>query len=80
MEQTIKDAIKEFMDKVIIDLNSKYTTTEKKRWYIFSDWRRGAAWGLKRGQQIMEKRSHNRESSTAVRPERGMAAGPVFHE
>ena len=49
-----KQAIEEFMEGVIIDLNSKYITTEKKRWLF--DWRRGAMWGIKRGEQIMRKR------------------------
>lgn len=49
-----KEIIEEFMERVIIDLKSKYMTTEKKRWLF--DWRRGAMWGIKRGEQIMRKR------------------------
>ena len=54
MKQEQKDAIRDFMEKVIIDLNSKYKTTEKKKWLF--DWRRGAMWGIRRGEQIMRKR------------------------
>ena len=55
-KQEAKAIIGAFMEQVIIDLNSKYQTTEKKSKWFFRDWRRGACWGIKRGEQIMRKR------------------------
>ena len=51
---TNKEIIEEFAELVIKDLNSKYHTTEKKKWLF--DWRRGACWGIRRGEHIIRKR------------------------